>query len=346
MTRILRTIVTSAAAIAAVAVAGCERPPTQSKQTGYRGVGMEQVVNPRAELKKLAAVKLPEVQPVAEAGGQKASAVYPGLKILGDLSENELIRTMAAMTEWVAPEQGCAYCHNVENLADDTKYTHKVSRRMLQMTRTINESWKSHVGETGVTCYTCHAGNPVPKNIWFSSKDTTAPYRMAGYTAGGQNHANKSVGSTSMTVDPFTDLIGGANAGIRVQGVKALPDKANRPGVTTASMQSTEKTYALMIHMSEGLGVNCTFCHNSRSFGNWTQSTPQRTSAWYGIRMVRDINSAFLTPLQATYPPNRLGPHGDAPKAFCATCHQGLAKPLNGAKMLKDYLELTKAKLN
>ena len=95
-----------------------------------------------------------------------------------------------------------------------------------------------------------------------------------------------------------------------------------------------------MMHQSEALGVNCTYCHNSRSFSAWDQSSPARTKAWYGIRMVRDVNNAYLEPLGPTYPPHRLGPLGDAPKANCATCHQGANKPLLGANMLKDYPEL------
>lgn len=343
MTRASRISIAVLAALAALGLTACERPPTKSQQTGYRGVGMEQVKNPRTEAKTLAAIKLPDVVPAADPGGKKASEVYKNVKVLGDLTENEFNRVMAAVTEWVSPEQGCAYCHKVEDLADDSVYTKTVARRMLQMTRHINETWKTHVGATGVTCYTCHAGKPVPQNIWFSQKDQTAPWRLAGYTAGNQNRANKHIGSTSMTADPFTDLLGGAKSEIRVQATKALPIADSKIGSTqSASIQATEKTYALMIHMSEGLGVNCTFCHNSRAFGAWSQSTPQRTTAWHGIRMVRDLNAAFLTPLQATYPPNRLGPHGDAPKAFCSTCHQGQAKPLNGAQMLKSYLELNK----
>jgi photosynthetic reaction center cytochrome c subunit len=56
--------------------------------------------------------------------------------------------------------------------------------------------------------------------------------------------------------------------------------------------------------------------------------------------MVRDLNLVYLDPLQSTYPPNRLGPLGDAPKVSCATCHQGANKPLLGAQMAKDYPEL------
>jgi photosynthetic reaction center cytochrome c subunit len=317
---------------------GFERPPPQSQQVGYRGVGMEQVVNPRTYAKAVAALKkeLPEAQPPADPSAKKASQVYQNVKVLGDLNENEFNRVMLAITEWVSPEQGCNYCHNPANLAEDSVYTKIVARRMFQMTREINETWKPHVGETGVTCYTCHAGNPVPKNIWFSGQEEVNPSKMAGYTAGGQNKANKSVGLTSMIADPYSSLLNSKDA-IRVQGTTALPQGH------VASMQSTEQTYALMIHMSEGLGVNCTFCHNSRAFGSWSSSTPQRVTSWHGIQMVRTLNSAYLDPLKPVYPEERLGSQGDAPKAFCTTGHQGWNKPLNGAKMLKDYPELARA---
>ena len=59
--------------------------------------------------------------------------------------------------------------------------------------------------------------------------------------------------------------------------------------------------------------------------------------------MVRDVNTAYLDPLLSVYPHNRLGPLGDAPKANCTTCHQGIPKPLYGVSMLKDYPELAAA---
>jgi photosynthetic reaction center cytochrome c subunit len=327
--------------IGAIAVSGCDWPPPKTKQVGYRGVGMEQVENPKVLAKKLAAIKLPEALPPADPGGKKASQVYKNVQVLGDLTENEFLRVMSAITEWVSPEQGCNYCHNANNLAEDSVYTKIVARRMLQMTANINETWKPHVGATGVTCYTCHAGNPVPKNIWFQNTVEVNQAKMAGYTAGGQNAPNKSVGLTSMIADPFSPLLN-AKGAIRVQGTTALPINDAKPGVTTATLQSTEQTYALMIHMSEGLGVNCTFCHNSRSFGSWSSSTPQRVTSWHGIQMVRDLNGAYLDPLQPVYPEERLGKQGDAAKAFCSTCHQGLNKPLNGAQMSKDYPELAR----
>jgi photosynthetic reaction center cytochrome c subunit len=100
------------------------------------------------------------------------------------------------------------------------------------------------------------------------------------------------------------------------------------------SIKDAEKTYALMMHTSSALGVNCTFCHNTQSFGAWDMSRAQRTSAYYGIRMVRDINANYIAPLQDVFPANRKGPHGDVYKVNCTTCHQGVSKPLGGVSMI------------
>ena len=139
---------------------------------------------------------------------------------------------------------------------------------------------------------------------------------------------------TSLPYDPFTTLLA-KGAQIRVDGTTALP--TDRPG---ASIHDTEVTYGLMIHMSEALGVNCTFCHNSRQFASWSESRPQRVPAWHGLRMVTDLNETFMASLQGTFPKNRLGPSGDVAKVNCATCHQGVNKPLYGVSMAKDYPEL------
>ena len=323
-----------------VITAGWERPWPKVTQLGYRGVQLQQLDN-RANLQAtLAANVAPDAQDPAEPGGKLASEVYKNVKVLGGLTENQFNRVMLSVTQWVSPEQGCEYCHNVQNLADDSKYTKVVARRMFQMTKRINTGWVQHVGTTGVTCYTCHRGNPVPKHIWFNGTAETRQTGLMGYRDG-QNAPAQSVALSSLPNDPFSELLDKAGP-IRVQSGKALPiSGAAEPGV-----KETEKTYGLMMHMSSALGVNCTYCHNSRAFSDWSQSTPQRVTAWYGLRMVRDVNTAYLDPLKPTWPANRLGPLGDGPKAYCTTCHQGLAKPLNGAQMHKDNLELDAAVLN
>ena len=134
---------------------------------------------------------------------------------------------MTAITEWVAPEQGCAYCHNLENLADDSLYPKVVARRMLQMTQHINADWKTHVAETGVTCYTCHRGNPVPANIWFTDPGRTQARGIGGNRTG-QNTPAKTVGLTSLPRDPFTPMFLAGTDEIRVVGPAALPARQGR----------------------------------------------------------------------------------------------------------------------
>jgi photosynthetic reaction center cytochrome c subunit len=93
----------------------------------------------------------------------------------------------------------------------------------------------------------------------------------------------------------------------------------------------------VMMNMSTGLGVNCTFCHNSRQFASWEQAPPQRVTAYAGLQMVRQLNTEYLAPLAPVYHPSRLGPMGDAPKAQCSTCHNGVYKPLYGLPMARHY---------
>jgi photosynthetic reaction center cytochrome c subunit len=306
-----------------------ERPPMVSTQLGYRGTGMAEIDNPRTVELLAALNKMPAPQDPVAPAGTLSSAVYKNVKVLGDLDSDEFLRYMSAITEWVSPEQGCTYCHNPENLADDSVYTKIVARRMIAMVRDVNTKWKPHVQETGVTCYTCHRGHPVPQNVWYQND---GPPHAAGMSASrqGQNVASAVVGSTSLPYDPFTTLLA-KDASIRVESTTALPV------LGTADTKDTEKTYALMMHISKSLGVNCTFCHNSRQFADWSQSRPTRVTAWHGIKMVSDLNASYLKPLESTFPANRLGPMGDVAKVNCSTCHQGVNKPLLGVSMLKDY---------
>jgi photosynthetic reaction center cytochrome c subunit len=322
------------AVIGAVAMtAGCERPPVESLQGGYRGTAMAQIIDPRLDAVKEAANVLPVAIPPAPADGPLASSVYQNIQVLKDLNVAQFTRVMLAITQWVAPpDQSCNYCHGA-NMASDDRYTKVVARRMLQMVRYINTDWKAnHVGSTGVTCYTCHHGNAVPRNIWFTNPGESSTTGLIASNAG-QNKPSGPIGLASLPYDPFTErLLGSEN--IRVISDDALPN-GNR-----SSIKLAEGTYALMMHFSQSLGVNCTYCHNTRSFAVWDASTPKRTTAWYGIRMVRDLNNAYMVPLTSTFPEHRLGVLGDVAKVNCATCHQGVFKPLYGESMAKDYPEL------
>lgn len=318
----------SMAALAAVTLTACERPPVDSEQVGYRGTAMVQVNNPRLAPP---AVNIPAPAAPVPQVGPKAGEIYQNLQVLGDLSVTEFTRTMTSITEWVSPEEGCNYCHIPEDLASDDIYTKVVSRRMLELTQDINKQWEDHVGDTGVTCFTCHNGKPVPDWIWFTDNSEAGASNFAG-SRNGQNTSEGAIGFTSMQVDPFTTLLTDPdNKPIRVLNTGAFP------GSDGATIQATEKTYSLMMHMSGALGVNCTYCHNTNNFGSWYGSTPARVTAYYGLNMTSTINRDYLVPLQPVYPPHRLGPSGDAPKASCSTCHGGLPKPLGGAQMALEY---------
>ena len=338
-----------ALAITALLLPTFERPPVQSTQTGFRGTAMEQVTNPRLRTRTVAMNQVPPAPEPADNEGDRASAIYENVQLLGDLSNAQFLRIMTAITEWVVPQSvrdnpdsagGCAYCHNVANMASDEVYTKVVTRRMLQMVRTINNH--PHVGATGVTCYTCHRGQAVPTAVW--SAPALPQHGLQAQT--GQNRVSAAAAGASLAVDPFTPYL------LQDREIRVITANTSLPGYNASSILQTEWTYALMMHMAQSLGVNCTFCHNSRAFSSWEQSPPQRLTAWHGIRMVRNVNMTYIEPLTPLWQANpngpadighrvaRLGPMGDALKVNCTTCHRGLNRPLNGVPMLQDYPEL------
>lgn len=313
-----------------------EIAPTMSVQTGYRGTGMA-VVDFEADNATLVSLNaLPETleEPyVPEEGEELAGEIYENVQILGHLTDANFNRLMLAFTEWVSPEQGCAYCHGEEgNFASDEYYAKNVARKMIQMVWAINEDWDVHVAETGVTCYTCHRGNNVPNNVWYSPTPTN---RWAGPSAAMQNHPTKANYSTGLPIDALQTYLLDYDQPVGVNGYSP-----RNPGEEGASIYHTYQTFALMLHFSNSLGVNCTYCHNSRAFAELDQATPQWAVAQIGRVMVQEINNEYLIPTQELLPDHRLGPLGDVAKANCTTCHQGAAKPLLGQSMLPDWPEL------
>jgi photosynthetic reaction center cytochrome c subunit len=331
----MKKIITGGLLLVLLPLTGCwERPPVDSYQRGYRGTAMVEFNNPRDVPKQLAANKAPEPSPAAPEGGPAAGTVYKNVQVLGNISLGEFTRTMVSLTAWVSPNEGCTYCHKPgEGMESDSLYTKVVARKMLQMTQTINADNKSHVGATGVTCYTCHRGQHIPSEIWFTPPQAKTARTMMGGD-GLQNKAAASVGLSSLPSDGLTPYLSQAME-IRTAGKTALPLRGENRNTHTT--KQTEWTYSLMVHMSQGLGVNCTYCHNTQSFSSWENSTPQRTTAWYGIRMARNLNNTYMEPLTPVFPDNRKGAAGDVAKINCATCHQGQYKPLFGAEMAKHY---------
>lgn len=314
----------------------CELQPKVSDQNGFRGTGMNHV-----SLQSVAETEYDVPAPPYELpppGGPSAGEVYENVQVLGDISADEFNYLMAAITEWVAPDEGCNYCHNPANMASDEVYTKVVARRMIEMNQTLNANFKSHVADTGVTCWTCHRGNNVPENIWTLPEDLN--HGSVKITKRGQNSPVPETAYSSLPVNAVASYFLNEDTvqNVRVASTGLYPSDAN-----TRSTMETENTYALMMHMSDSLGVNCTFCHNTQSFGAWNISPAQRGVAWHGTRMVAHVNQEYITPLTPVFPANRLGAAGDPYKVNCTTCHQGVNKPMGGVQMAKDYPALLAA---
>jgi photosynthetic reaction center cytochrome c subunit len=316
---------------ALLGLTACER--TDSVQRGFRGVGLVQEYKPSlvAKVTALNVIPAPEEKEPPDPEAPAIKEVFKNVEVLNDLTVLEFSRLMQAMSTWVAPEEGCVFCHNTKNLASDEKYTKVVARRMLKMTRSINTNWKSHVAGTGVTCWTCHRGQAVPSGDWFANP--MPEHNAMGNKPGQTVTGIATTGYTSLPSNPLATYLISDNS-IRVQGTQALA------GAKHDSIYKTRTTYGLMVYMANSLGVNCTYCHNTRALSRWEESSPQRATAWYGIRMVRELNTTVLLPIKELLPAHRLSPAGDGPKVGCATCHKGSYKPLYGVSMLGDYPEL------
>ncbi|QIE42559.1 photosynthetic reaction center cytochrome c subunit [Rhodobacteraceae bacterium SC52] len=330
--------------VAAMLVSWGNPLETESLQTGPRGTGMS-VTKPVDVL----ATPDPSVadyfgDPPYEIAEDEplAKDIYENVQVLGDLSEGNFTRIMASITQWVAPEEGCAYCHagaNEGNYADDDLYTKVVARSMIQMTQSINDDWYPHVNanaEVGVNCYTCHRGEHVPSDVWFR----IAPVNegVAGWSAN-QNRATAQSQCTSLPSDALEKYLLEYES-IKVHSLEAHVSE-NPSDVGVATWQNTERTFSLMNYFSNSLGRNCVFCHNSRAFYDGGQVTPQWATASLGIQMVQEINNDWLVPLTDVFPAERLGPiYDDVAKVACRTCHKGYQQPLQGQNMIRDYPEL------
>ncbi len=291
----------------------------------------------------------PPLAPAA-IGGPSAIETYKNVKVLTDVSAAEFMRLQYAITAWVSPKEGCGFCHAGENYASDEKPTKGAARIMMQMTRHLNTDWATHVNPVagaGMTCYTCHRGQPVPEAIWYPDAPGPQP-RASGGTENWQESAD--------TVRKFFPDNGFAEYYLDDQPIHVLSETIE-PSRTIGSWPEAKRIYEMMMQMSDGIGANCGLCHNSRAFNDWSQSSPYRWIGFAALRLTRDLNRNFLAPMAALIPESRTligetripalpermtGAQIGNGLVNCATCHQGILKPMNGANMVHDYPGLTR----
>ena len=85
MKNVRQKIAIAFSVLAIVTLTACERPPVESKQTGYRGTGMDQIINPRTQEQLAKINEMPAGVP-ASPDGPKAGTVYKNVKVLNNLS--------------------------------------------------------------------------------------------------------------------------------------------------------------------------------------------------------------------------------------------------------------------
>src|SRR5262245_27152527 len=92
----------------------------------------------------------------------------PTVKVLTGLTVPEFEAEMQRMTQ--ALGASCGTCHARGNFASETNPRKAVARRMLEMTKVINQQFyadykpdaaESRLGR--ITCFTCHQGDLHPK---------------------------------------------------------------------------------------------------------------------------------------------------------------------------------------
>ncbi|GAA5076080.1 photosynthetic reaction center cytochrome PufC [Roseibacterium beibuensis] len=326
----------SAVFVAAMLVTWGQPFATDSMQTGPRGSGMhvaEFLTDLEAGDPTVAGFFTSEPVVPTE-GAETAGAAIDGAEpLLADLSVDNYNRLIEAMRSWTG----------IPDLLEPglENYQTTVARRMIQMTQNINQNWAAHVqvnAEVGVTCYTCHRGQPVPNNIWYRVSPVNES--VAGWSAN-QNRVTMVSNFTSLPSDYLEHYLLENDEGS--YNIIAIHDLASRvqqqPG--DPLIQQAERTYGFMNYIANSLGVNCTFCHNTRAFYDAAQVTPQWATATLGIAMVQEIIADYLLPLQEVLPEERLGPvYADMPLAACRTCHQGEQQPLNGLNVIRNWPEL------
>jgi photosynthetic reaction center cytochrome c subunit len=284
----------------------------------------------------------PPVLPVVADDPRPATTAFKNVKVLTDVNAGDFMRLQNAMTAWVSPKQGCGFCHAGTDYASDAKPAKQAARLMLAMTRHINTTFKDHVGSGGVTCYSCHRGQPVPSEVWYQSPPDP------GHPMIDKQEDYDERATTVRTFFPnegFEEYLLQDTPGL-AQSYTALPSKE------TSSQIEMKRLYEMMMQMSDGIGVNCGYCHNSRAFFDWRQSTPARWTGYSGLTLTRDINRNFILKLGQIVPENQtrvgdtryisLPPRDRGPQignglADCATCHHGAPKPLAGLDLIRGF---------
>ena len=101
-----------------------------------------------------------------------AMADFKNLQVLPKtMSKDELKALMKAQAKALGVE--CDYCHDVPDMASDKNDKKLIARKMIQMTKDMNDKWlrgMKDADKNKVTCGTCHQGHELPPK-WTPAPD-------------------------------------------------------------------------------------------------------------------------------------------------------------------------------
>jgi len=138
-----------------------------------------------------------------------AEEVFKNVQVLKGIPVSEFMGTMGFFSASLG--LNCVYCHVAESLQDWHKFAEDVPRKrmarvMIQMVNGINKN--SFGGRQTVTCYSCHHGNPRPKDVpslavqYGTPEEDPNEIEIAPQTPGGP--------SADQILDQFVSAVGGA----------------------------------------------------------------------------------------------------------------------------------------
>jgi hypothetical protein len=115
--------------------------------------------------------------------GPPAETKYHNIQVLKGVPAKNVDRIMRAFNRALGVE--CAFCHVQDQWENESKPQFATARRMFQMVEVLNENQLAKT--SGVSCWTCHAGQTKPSRLPRPSLDAEMvkwPAELAGSPEG------------------------------------------------------------------------------------------------------------------------------------------------------------------
>ena len=84
------------------------------------------------------------------------------LKVLDFTSSKEVKKYMKMISKDLGVK--CKYCHDMNDKSLDTEHK-EITRLMMQMIQTHNDSVFNYEGASQISCWTCHRGSTAPELV-------------------------------------------------------------------------------------------------------------------------------------------------------------------------------------